>query len=218
LRACAAAAQKTREMQRNATSKTPVRPSGVPRTTFPHAPKRLRVLAERAAEAGDPGIAEAHFANTQGANAGGFDAGRCAGDARNFADCQPQKRRHHGYWWLWRGEPQAVATSLVPSLRAPWGTDALGVRSERRKEEDKKKAKTIVRLGIDPSPTRCSGDRPAQPRTGGSIDQGASPARGALSSFLSIVIPCDRPPLPDWTRCRPALRVAQRSAQRLAFI
>src|SRR5262245_42488078 len=59
-------------------------------------------------------------------------------------------------------------------------------------KEDKKKAKTIVMLGIDPSPTRCSGDRPAQPRTGGSIDQGASPARGALSSFLSTVIPCDR--------------------------
>src|SRR5262249_45226254 len=32
---------------------------------------------------------------------------------------------------------------------------------------------------------RCTGDRPAHPRTGGSIDQGASPARGALS-FLSM--------------------------------
>src|SRR5262245_29400166 len=85
-----------------------------------------------------------------------------------------------------------IARHFIALKRWEAGADALGATQKKSwcdAEEEKKKAKKIVMLGIDPRPTRCSGDRPAQPRTGGSIDQGASPRKRRPVFF------CQWPPL-----------------------
>jgi hypothetical protein len=170
---------------------------------FARAPEVQPDLRSRRALAREA-LDRAHFQTRRskhaGRNADDFDAGRCGA---NVVRCLITNRDD-----LVRDEPhlRRHRSPLRCAQRWEAGADALGAIGSAK--EERKKAKKIVILGIDPRPTRCSGDRPAQPRTGGSIDQGASPRKRRPVFF------CRWPPLRPPALQDRAVRPDQRPFQR----